>query len=138
MRTLLKDFRAFAFGGNLIDLAVGLALGAAFAGVVQSLVDDIILPLVAAIFGKPSFDNLSIAVGSGRITYGKFLTVFVAFLLLAFVILLLVKAVRKATGMEAAGAQGNRECDHCKSFIPVDASVCMFCTRDVVPVVADA
>ncbi len=135
MRTLLKDFRAFAFGGNLVDLAVGLALGAAFAGVVQSLVDDIILPLVAAIFGKPSFDDLAIQVGSGRITYGKFLTVFLAFLLLAFVILLLVKAVRKATGMEAAGAQGNRECDHCKSFIPVDASVCMYCTRDVDPLV---
>ena len=137
MRALLRDFRLFAFSGNLIDLAIGIAIGAAFAGVVQSLVDHIILPLVAAIFGKPNFDALNLKVGQGNIEYGKFLTVLLAFLLLALVIMFLVKAVRKATGMEAAGAQGNHECDHCKSFIPVDATVCMFCTRDVVPVVTE-
>jgi large conductance mechanosensitive channel len=135
LRTLLGNFRSFAFSGNLIDLAVGLAIGAAFATVVESLVSDIILPLVAAIFGEPNFDNLKLGLGNGEIAYGKFLTALLAFLLLAFVIMLLVQAVRKATGMEAAGAQGNRECDHCKSFIPVDATVCMFCTRDVQPVV---
>jgi large conductance mechanosensitive channel len=137
MRRLLNDFRTFALSGNLIDLAVGLALGAAFATVVESLVANIILPLVAAIFGEPNFDGLSFAVGNGEIAYGKFLTAFVAFLLLAFVIMLLVKAVQRLTGMEAAGAQGNRECPHCKTFIPVDASVCMACTRDVTPEVAD-
>ncbi len=57
-------------------------------------------------------------------------------MLLALVILLLVKLIKHLTGVEAVGAQGNRECDHCKSFIPVDASVCLYCTRDVEPVVA--
>ena len=136
MRKLLSDFRTFAFSGNLIDLAIGLAIGAAFAAVVASLVEDIILPLVAAIFGKPDFDALRLKVGSGDIRYGEFLTVLLGFLLLALVVMLLVKGIRRLTGMEAAGAQGNRECDHCKSFIPVDATVCMYCTRDVVPAVA--
>jgi large conductance mechanosensitive channel len=135
MRALLRDFRTFAFSGNLIDLAVGLAIGTAFGAVVASLVENVILPLVAAIFGKPNFDALSVKIGSGDIRYGRFLTALLAFVLLALVVMLLVKLIQRFTGKEAAGAQGNRECDHCKSFIPVDATVCMYCTRDVVPVV---
>ncbi len=136
VRKLFSNFRNFAFSGSLVDLAVGLAIGTAFAGVVQALVDDIIMPLVAAIFGVPNFDDLSFTLNGTPIPYGAFLTVFVGFVLLALTIMLLVQAIRKATGKEAAGAQGNRECDHCKSFIPVDASVCMFCTRDVEPLIA--
>lgn len=133
MRALFSEFRSFAFGGNLVDLAIGIAIGASFAAVVQSLVDHIILPIVAAIFGQPNFDELSFSIGSGRVEYGRFLTVLVSFLLLALVIMFLVKAIRRATGVEAAGAQGSRECPHCLTFIPVDASVCMACTRDVQP-----
>ena len=136
MRNLLVSFKNFAFSGSLVDLAVGLAIGTAFAAVVDSLVGDVILPLVAAIFGVPNFDAFVLHLNGADITYGHFLTVLVSFLLLAFTIMLLVQAIRRATGREAAGAQGNRECDHCKSFIPVDASVCMFCTRDVEPLVS--
>ncbi len=134
MRTLLANFRNFAFSGSLIDLAVGVAIGAAFATVVESLVADVILPLVAAIFGEPNFDALVFTLNGAQIRYGAFLTALVSFLLLAFTIMLIVQAIRRATGRETAGAQGNRECDHCKSFIPVDASVCMFCTRDIAPI----
>ena len=136
MRKLLTNFRNFAFSGNLVDLAVGLAIGAAFGAVVASLVGDVILPLVAAIFGKPSFDAFVLTVNGAHIRYGHFLTVLLAFILLALVIMLLVQLIQRATGREAAGAQGSRECEHCKSFIPVDASVCMFCTRDVQPIVS--
>jgi large conductance mechanosensitive channel len=136
VRTLLTNFRNFAFSGSLIDLAVGLAIGAAFATVVDSLVGDVILPLVAAIFGQPNFDALVLTVNGAEIRYGSFLTALVSFLLLALTIMLIVQAIRRATGRETAGAQGSRECDHCKSFIPVDAAVCMFCTRDVDPIVS--
>jgi len=135
VRALLAEFRTFAFSGNLLDVAIGIAIGVAFATVVESLVANLILPLVAAIFGEPRFD-LVVPVGQGELFVGQFLTDLLAFLLLAVVVLLLVKAVKRLTGKEAAGAQGNRECDHCKSFIPVDASVCMYCTRDVDPLVA--
>ncbi len=136
MRALWSEFKTFALGGNLVDIAIGIALGVAFAAVVQSLVDHVILPLVAAIFGKPSFHSLHGSIRGTRIPYGDFLTDLLGFLLLALVVLMLVKAIKKLTGKEAAGAQGSRECDHCKSFIPVDAGVCMYCTRDVTPLVA--
>ena len=135
MKKLLAEFKAFAFSGSLLDVAIGIAIGVAFTTVVDSLVANLILPLVAAIFGEPSFDFV-LPVGQGELLVGQFLTDLLAFLLLAVVVLFLVKAVKRLTGKEAAGAQGNRECDYCKSFIPVDASVCMFCTRDVEPVVA--
>ena len=134
MRALWSDFRTFAFGGNLVDIAIGIAIGVAFATVVQSLVDNIILPLVAAVFGQPSFRSLSVSIGGTDIPYGNFVTDLVSFLLLAFVVLMLVKLIKRLTGKEAAGAQGSRECEHCESAIPVTANVCMFCTRDVVPV----
>lgn len=136
MKKLLAEFKAFAFSGSLLDVAIGIAIGVAFATVVDSLVSDVILQVVAAIFGQPSFDGLVLRVNDVDIRYGAFLTQLVGFLLLALVVLLLVKLIKRLTGKEAAGAQGNRECDHCRSFIPVDASVCMFCTRDVEPLVA--
>ena len=136
MKSLLTEFKAFAFSGNLLDVAIGIAIGIAFAAVVDSLVENLIMPLVAALFGEPDFRALTFTVNDAVFGYGSFLTDLLQFLLLALVLLLLVKAVKRLTGKEAAGAQGNRECDHCKSFIPVDAAVCMFCTRDVDPLVA--
>ncbi len=135
MRTLLTNFRNFAFSGSLVDLAVGLAIGAAFATVVESLVGDVVLPLVAAVLGQPDSTALTLTVNGAQIRYGSFLTALVSLLLLALTITFLVQAIRKATGRETAGAQGNRECDHCTSSIPVDASVCTSCTRDVEPIV---
>ena len=135
MRGLWNEFKAFAFGGNLVDIAIGIAIGVAFAAVVQSLVDHIILPLVAAIFGQPSFHSLHGSLRGTRIPYGDFLTDLVSFLLLAFVVLMLVKLIKRLTGVEAAGHQGSRECEHCESAIPVTAHVCMYCTRDVTPAI---
>ena len=137
MKRLLKEFQAFALGGSLVDLAIGIAIGAAFAGVVDSLVNNLILPFVADVVGSPNFATLHGSIrGKADIPYGAFLTDLIAFLILAFVILLLVKLIKHLTGVEAAGAQGNRECPHCRSFVPVDATVCMYCTRDVEPIVA--
>ena len=135
MKKLLAEFKVFAFSGSLLDVAIGIAIGVAFATVVDSLVENLILPLVAAVFGQPRFDFV-LQLGKGEIAVGAFLTDLLGFLLLALVVLLLVKAVKALTGKEAVGAQGNRECDWCKSFIPVDASVCMYCTREVEPLVA--
>jgi large conductance mechanosensitive channel len=136
VKKLLDEFKAFAFSGNLVDVAIGIAIGVAFAAVVDSLVENLILALVAAIFGQPDLSSLDFGLNGTTIGIGTFLTDLVGFLLLALVVLFLVKAIKRLTGKEAAGAQGNRECDHCKSFIPVDASVCMYCTRDVDPLVA--
>jgi len=126
---MLKAFREFALKGNLLELAVAFVLGLAFAAVVTSFVDDVIMQLVAAIIGKPDFSNLTFSIGDGVIRYGSFLTALVTFLIIAWVLFLVVKAVQKA--MPAKVTQ--RDCPHCLSSIPIGAGTCSFCTKEVQP-----
>jgi large conductance mechanosensitive channel len=135
MKQLLKDFKDFALSGNVIDLALGVILGAAFAKVVEVFAGDILMALIGAIFGEPSFDNLVWHVGKGEVKYGKFITVLVSFLIIAFCLLMLVKGLQRV-GMNFR-AQGNRECDFCKEFVPVDATRCKACTSMLEPLVPD-
>lgn len=94
---MLKEFKEFIDKGNIVGLAVGLILALAFVPVVQSLVDDIILPIVAAIFGEPNFDDLTFDIGDGIVSYGRFITAVVSFLLIAFAVFMMVKLYNKAT-----------------------------------------
>ena len=126
---MLREFREFALKGNLLDLAVAFVLGLAFAAVVTSFVDDVIMQLVAAIIGKPDFSDLTFSIGDGEIRYGAFLTALVTFLIIAFVLFLIVKAVQKAMPAKVT----EHDCPHCLSSIPVGASTCAFCTKDVQP-----
>ena len=127
---MLKEFREFALKGNLLELAVAFVLGVAFAAVVTSFVDDIIMQLVAAIAGKPDFSDLTFSIGDGVIRYGSFLTAVVTFLIIAWVLFLIVKAVQQ---MMPEPKVTERDCPHCLSPIPIGASACPFCTRDVQP-----
>ncbi len=135
IKQLLKDFQNFALGGKIFDLAIGLALGAAFLALLQAVVDSLITPIIGTVLGNTSFAALTFDINHSTFFYGAAIQAVIEFLVLAFAILMIVKLVQRLTGKELAGAQGNRECDHCRSFIPVDASVCMFCTRDIEPVV---
>jgi large conductance mechanosensitive channel len=83
---MIREFKEFALKGNLVELAVAFVLGLAFAAVVTSLVDDVIMQLVAAIVGKPDFSDLTFSIGDGEIRYGAFLTAPVTFLIIAFVL----------------------------------------------------
>ncbi|MGE0879522.1 MAG: large conductance mechanosensitive channel protein MscL [Acidimicrobiia bacterium] len=130
MKKLLGDFKAFAFQGNMLDLAIGIVIGVAFAGVVDALVTNVLMELIAAVVGQPSFDSLVINIGDGAIHYGIFITALVNFLIVAFVLLLIVRAIRRVVDMRA---QGSRECDYCKEFVAVDATRCKFCTSELVP-----
>ncbi len=135
MRALVKDFKGFALSGNVIDLAIGVILGVAFGAVVDSFANDILMNIVAAIFGQPDFSELSFTIGNGEIGYGMFLTALVNFLLIAFALLMVVKLLMRV-GMNFR-AQGNVECEYCKEFVPVDATRCKFCTSELIPVVPD-
>jgi large conductance mechanosensitive channel len=125
-----KDFKAFAFGGNLVDLAIGFIIGAAFAGLVESLATNVIMDVVAAVTGQGSTESLTFGLNGGEVHYGRFLASLVSFVILAGILFLIVTAIKRA-GLGNFRAQGQRECPFCKEFIAVDAIRCRHCTSAV-------
>lgn len=136
MRGMWAEFEAFALGGNMLDLALGFIIGTAFAGLVDSLAADVIMQLVAALFGQPDFSDLVVTVNGTGIRYGAFRTVLINFLLLALVLFGMVKLLKRV-GLGNFKAQGSQECPYCKEFVAIDASKCKFCTADIEPGVED-
>ena len=92
MNRLLSDFRAFMMRGNVLDLAVAVVIGVAFNAVVTSLVNDVIMQVIAAVVGKPNFDTLTFTIGEGVIYYGRFLTALVNFLIIAATLFVVVRS----------------------------------------------
>ncbi|HVK63631.1 MAG TPA: large conductance mechanosensitive channel protein MscL [Polyangium sp.] len=109
---IVKEFKDFLSRGNVIDLAVAVVLGAAFNGVVTTFTNGILMNLIAAIFGKPNFDELSFRLGNGVIEYGKFLTAVVNFLIVGFALFLFVKALNAAKRPRPAAPALPQETDH--------------------------
>jgi len=138
MENLWKEFRAFLFRGNVIDLAVAVVLGTAFGLVVKALVADLLTPIIALIFGQPSFENLSFTINSSQFLYGDFINALIAFLSVAVAIFLFVVkpmssiAARRAKG-EAEPEADTRPCTECLSEIPKAARRCAFCTAQQSP-----
>ena len=96
---MIKEFRDFLMKGNLLEIAVGLILALAFKTVVDSLVADILTPIIAAVFGQPNFDSLVLDIGEGQIRYGLFLNAIISFVIVGFVLFLIVKAYNKAMSL---------------------------------------
>lgn len=142
MRGLIDEFKAFILRGNVVDLAVAVVIGVAFGAVVTSLVNDVIMPLLGAFGGKPSFNQYYWVLNGSHINIGTFITALVAFLILAAVIFFfIVKPVnwlmsRRKTELPADPT--TRDCPFCVSSIPVQATRCPFCTSEVSPVAAPA
>lgn len=99
---MTKEFKDFAMKGNVIDLAVGIVIGAAFGGIVSSLVGDIIMPIFGAVMHGINFTDLSIDVGAAKITYGKFIQAIINFVIIAFSLFLVIKAINATKKKEAA------------------------------------
>jgi len=98
---MLQDFKKFVTKGNVLDLAVAVILGIAFGLLVNSFVKDIIMPIIGAVIGKPSFNDLTLGIGDGVIRYGSFLTLLVNFLIIAFVLFVIVQAAEKLQGLRS-------------------------------------
>jgi large conductance mechanosensitive channel len=134
MKNMPGEFKEFALKGNLIELAVAFILGLAFSAVVLSLVNDVVLQIIAVIVGQPSFDGLSINLNESSIRYGAFLTALINFLLVAFVLFLIVRAVNKLPRpSQEAPAPATRNCPFCFTVIPAAATRCSACTSEVAP-----
>ena len=131
----MKDFKEFLLRGNLVDMAVGIVIGVAFAAVVTALVGDLITPLIAAIGGKPDFGNLSFTINKSHFLYGAFINAVLTFVIIAAVIFFLVvkpvNALMARYRTEPDVEQTTKDCPHCLSSIPIGASRCAFCTADL-------
>jgi large conductance mechanosensitive channel len=132
---VLKEFREFLLRGNLIEIAVGLVLALAFTAVVTSLVENLITPLIAAIFGKPDFSGLDFTINGSVFRYGQFLNAVVSFVLIAAVLFFLVVRPVNALARRRAAAEepSTRECPECLSEIRAGARRCAYCTAEVGP-----
>jgi len=132
---MLKDFREFILRGNLVDLAVAVVIGTAFAALVSALVRDLVTPLIAAVGGEPDFSDLHFTVNDSRFRYGDFLNALLSFLLVAAVLFFLVikpvNALMARLRTHPPVREVTRECPECLSEIPAAARRCAFCTAEV-------
>ena len=130
---MIKEFKKFALQGNMMDLAVGVIIGGAFKGIVDSLVNDIFMPLISIITGGINFDKWKWVIGSGKnaatVTWGTFLSNVLNFIIMAFVIFLMIKAMNKLRKKDEEVT--TKVCPHCKSEIDIEATKCPNCTSDV-------
>ncbi|MEY8426536.1 large conductance mechanosensitive channel protein MscL [Lachnospiraceae bacterium 46-15] len=133
MKKFWKEFKTFISRGNVMDMAVGIIIGGAFTGIVSSLVEDIISP-VLGLFGGLNFDKLSVTLmGEVTLNYGKFITAIINFLIMALVIFSIIKAMNAASSRmkpkeEEAAAPKTKICPFCRSEIAVEAVRCPHCT----------
>ena len=136
MGKLLKEFKEFAFKGNVIDMAVGVVIGSAFTGIVTSVVNDLFTPLIAKLTGSVDFSALAIALGSGEdaptIAIGSFIQAVINFFLIAICVFAFVKFVNKLRKPKVeAPKPAPRLCSFCKSAIADDATRCPHCTSQL-------
>jgi large conductance mechanosensitive channel len=134
---MLKDFKTFLLRGNVVDLAVAIVIGVAFAAVVTALVADLLTPVVAAIFGSHDFSNLTFTVNHSVFRYGHFLNALLAFVTVAaavfFFVVVPVNRLLQRARKEPTPDPTTRKCPECVSEIPIEARRCAYCTSEVAP-----
>jgi large conductance mechanosensitive channel len=147
---MLKEFKTFVMRGNVLDLAVGIIIGAAFGAIVKSLVDDVIMPPIGLVLGNVDFSNLFVvlkegakaagpyatladakAAGAVTLNLGLFVNSVILFLLTAFAVFMVVRAANRMRPQEAAAAPSTKECPYCRMAIPVGATRCPQCTSEL-------
>ena len=136
----MKGFKAFLLRGNVVDLAVGVVIGAAFASVVGALVKDLLTPLIGAIAKLPDFSGLSFTLNGSKFLYGDFVNVLLAFLIAAAsVYFMVVLPINKLmSSFKKAPDPSTRKCPECLSDIPLEARRCKYCASTTAPAAAAA
>ena len=128
---MLKEFRDFAMRGNVMDLAIAVIIGGAFGAIVTSLVNDILMPLIGLLLGGIDFSGLAFQVGNAVIKWGAFVQAIINFLIIAFVVFLIVRAINRLKGPAPAPAPTTKECPRCFTNIPLKATRCPNCTSEL-------
>jgi len=141
---MVKEFKEFAMRGNVIDLAVGVVIGAAFGKIISSLVEDVVMPPIGLALGNVDFSNLFVnlsgkdypsvaaakAAGAATLNYGIFFNTILNFIIIAFAVFLVIRSFNKTKQPEPA-AVSTKECPHCLSVIPIKATRCAHCTAEL-------
>ena len=142
---MLKEFKEFIMRGNVMDMAIGIIIGAAFGKIVTSFVSDILMPPIGRLFGNMDFSNLFINLsgreyatlaeakkaGAATINYGLFLNTLIDFLIIAFVIFLLIRQINRLKREPLPASPTDKECAYCFSNIPLKAVRCPHCTSEL-------
>lgn len=142
---MFKEFKEFIMRGNVMDLAIGIVIGAAFGKIITSFVSDILMPPIGFLFGKMDFSNLYINLSGGHydslkaakdagaatINYGLFLGTVVDFLIVAFAIFLIIVQINRMKRNREDAAPLTKECAYCRSSIPINALKCPHCTSEL-------
>ncbi|MEM7280169.1 MAG: large conductance mechanosensitive channel protein MscL [Pseudomonadota bacterium] len=144
---MLKEFKEFAMRGNVMDMAIGIIIGAAFGKIVSSFVNDIVMPPIGKLLGGVDFGQLYVNLGDGTyaslaeaeaageplVKYGAFINTVLDFLIIAFVIFVVIKVMNRLKREEEAPPEEptEKQCPRCMSMIPLHATRCPFCTSDV-------
>jgi len=146
---MFKEFKEFAMRGNVVDMAVGIIIGAAFGTIVKSLVSDVIMPPIGLLLGNVDFSNLFVvlkagatagpyasladaqAAGAVTINYGFFINTIISFMIVAFAVFMIIKQMNRMKKEAPAAAPSTKECPFCLSAVPLKATRCPFCTSDV-------
>jgi large conductance mechanosensitive channel len=143
---MLKEFKEFAMRGNVLDMAVGIIVGAAFGQIVTSFVQDVMMPPIGRLVGHVDFSNLFVnltethydtiaaakAAGAATLNYGQFLNTIINFMIVAFAVFLLVRQVNRLAPKPApAAAPATRDCPYCLSAVPAKATKCAHCTSEL-------
>ena len=146
---MFKEFKEFAMRGNVVDMAVGIIIGAAFGTIVKSLVSDVIMPPIGLLLGNVDFSNLFVvlkagttagpyasladaqAAGAVTINYGFFINTIISFIIVAFAVFMIIKQMNRMKKEAPAAAPSTKECPFCLSAVPLKATRCPFCTSDL-------
>ena len=136
IKNFFNEFKTFAMRGNVMDMAVGIIIGAAFGKIVNSLVEDVIMPPIGWALGKVDFSDLAWELAEGvTIKYGAFINTVISFIIVAFAVFILIKAVNtlqaKVAKEEAESAPTTKPCPYCCSEIPLNATRCPHCTSEL-------
>lgn len=136
MKKFIKEFKEFALKGNVMDLAIGVIIGAAFQGIVTAFTDSFVNPLINSIGGAKVGGHIEIFNTGQYIEYGAFITAVINFVIMAFVLFLMMKGINKLMSVgkkkeEAVEEKTTKLCRYCKSEIHIDAVKCPHCTSDV-------
>jgi large conductance mechanosensitive channel len=136
IKNFLNEFKTFAMRGNVMDMAVGIIIGAAFGKIVTSLVEDVIMPPIGWVLGNVDFSNLVLKLNDDvAIKYGAFLNTVISFIIVAFAVFILIKAINtlqaKMIKEEAEAAPTTKKCPYCCSDVAIEATRCPHCTSQI-------